>query len=163
MKNFLNILSRFESWLAVISVTAMTVLVVMDVMARELFNSGHPWAQKGAVFLMIWAGYLGAIQVSNKAAHLRPQIADKVWGEQHQVLFVRIQNFVTLLFCAIFSYAAFFYVLDSQELGDKSVVTGIPLWILQLVIPYTFFSMALRNIYFMLHPQEQLSIAKDLH
>lgn len=163
MKKFLDFLSIIEGWLAVISVTVMTALVVLDVLSRELFNSGFPWAQKSAVFLMIWAGYLGAILVSNKASHLRPQIADKLWGDKGQIWFIRIQNFVTLIFCSLFSYAAILYVIDSQDLGDKSVVTGIPLWILQLVIPYTFFSMALRNVYFMLHPNEQLLIAKDIH
>lgn len=167
LSSFLSKLSLLEGWLAILSVTAMTFLVVLDVFARELFNSGFPWAQKGAVFLMIWAGYLGAILVSSKASHLRPQIADKLWQkmgqEKGELWFVRVQNLVTLLFCAMFSYAAFYYVMDSHALGDRSVVTGIPLWVLQLVIPYTFLSMALRNIYFMLYPKEQLLIAKELH
>ena len=167
LSSFLLKLSFVEGWLAIISVTAMTLLVVLDVFARELFNSGFPWAQKGAVFLMIWAGYLGAILVSSKASHLRPQIADKLWlkigKDSGELWFVRIQNLVTLLFCIMFSYAAFNYVIDSHDLGDKSVVTGIPLWVLQLVIPYTFFSMAIRNIYFLLYPKEQLLMDKELH
>jgi C4-dicarboxylate transporter DctQ subunit len=163
MKKFLNVLSKIEGWMAIICAGSMTFLVILDVIARELFNSGFPWAQKGAVFLMIWAGYLGAIIVSSKAAHLRPEIGDKVWGEKKQELFVRVQNLVTLAFCSIFTYGAIRYVIESREFGDKSVVTGISLWILQLVIPYTFASMAIRNLYYLVNPKEQLSLEKGFH
>jgi hypothetical protein len=43
------------------------------------------------------------------------------------------------------------YVKTSQELGEVGVVTRIPAWISQLVIPYTFVSMSIRYaVYFIL-------------
>jgi TRAP-type C4-dicarboxylate transport system permease small subunit len=99
--------------------------------------------------------------VANKAQHLRPEIADKLWGEKGKYIFVRIQNLFMFIFCAVFTYVAIQYVSESFEFGDKSVVLQVPLWVLQLVIPYTFASLGIRNIYFFLNPAKQLELKKE--
>lgn len=162
MKSFIDILGRVERILAALFMGAMTILVVFDVGSREIFNQGIPWAQKTAVYFMIWGGFLGAVMVSEKASHLRPEVADKLWSKKPE-LFVRIQNLITLVFCFTFTYASISYVAESLEFGDKSVVLQVPLWVLQLIIPYTFLSMGLRNLYFLFRPNEQLQIKKELH
>lgn len=139
----------------------MTVLVIMDVLSREIMNEGIPWAQKAAVYLMIWGGFIGAILVTEKAGHLRPEVADKLWGEKGKLIFVRVQNLVMLILSAVFSYYAFLYVQESFSFGDKSIVLQVPLWTLQLIIPYTFISMGLRNIFFLMNPDEQLKLKKE--
>lgn len=140
----------------------MTILVIFDVGSREIFNKGLPWAQKSAVFLMIWGGFIGAIMVADKASHLRPEVADKIWGEKGKLLFIRVQNLFMLIFCSTFVYTAIKYVAESYSFGDKSVVLQVPLWTLQLIIPYTFASMAIRNIFFIFNPKKQLEIKKEI-
>ena len=159
---FIKILGSIERLMATIFMGAMTLLVIFDVFSREVMNQGIPWAQKSAVYLMIWGGFLGAVMISEKAGHLRPEIADKIWGKK-QWLFIRFQNMLTIAFCVVFIYAYFGYVAESMEFGDKSVVLKVPLWTLQLIIPYTFTSMAIRNIYFLFNPAKQLEIKKELH
>jgi TRAP-type C4-dicarboxylate transport system permease small subunit len=162
MRSFLNWLSKAERIVALSCMGLMTLLVICDVTSRELFNQGLPWAQKTAVYFMIWGGFLGACLVTQKASHLRPEIADKLWSKS-PLLFVRIQNIVSLFFCMVFCYAAFLYVAESREFGDKSVVLGVSLWLLQLIIPYTFLSMSLRHLFYLMHPSEQLKLEKELH
>ncbi len=161
MKKLINIISYVEKRVAALCMAVMTVLIIFDVLSREIFNKGIPWAQKSAVYLMIWGGFIGAILVAEKAAHLRPEVADKLWGENRKALFIRVQNFVMLIFCGVFLFYSYKYVAESLSFGDKSVVLQVPLWFLQLVIPYTFFSMALRNIYFIFNPDEQLLLKKE--
>ena len=163
MNKFISILSRFEKIVAASCMGIMTVLVICDVLSREFLNKGIPWAQKSAVYLMIWGGFIGAVLITEKAAHLRPEVADKIWGEKGQKLFVRIQNFTMLVFCFVFTYYAFLYVKESFSFGDKSVVLQVPLWTLQVVIPYTFLSMGIRNIYFLFNPDAQIAIKKEIH
>ena len=161
MEKLINFLNRFEKYLAIIFMGLMTVLVICDVLSREVFNKGIPWAQKSAVYFMIWGGFIGAIMVANKAQHLRPEIADKLWGEKGKFLFVRIQNLFMFIFCAVFTFVAVQYVKESFSFGDKSVVLQVPLWVLQLVIPYTFASLGIRNIYFFMNPAKQLELKKE--
>lgn len=162
MQKFIDIIGKIERLLATIFMGGMTSLVIFDVISREVFNQGLPWAQKTAVYLMIWGGFLGAIIVSEKGAHLRPEIGDKLWSKFPHG-FVRVQNLVSVVFCFFFVYASISYVAESMEFGDKSVVLKVPLWTLQAIIPYTFFSMGLRNIFYLIYPQKQLELDKELH
>lgn len=161
MKRFIDILTSIEKSLAALFIFLMTFFVLMDIGSREIFERGIPWAQKSAVYLMIWSGFLGAILVSSKASHLRPEIADKLW-KNHLSLFVRIQNFILLVFLIGFSYFAFSYVSETKEFGDKSVILGVKLWLLQIIIPYALFSMGIRSLYFLIYPTDQLKIEKEI-
>ena len=142
MKKFLDILTKIEAGFAGVLIALLSLFVICDVIAREVFNKGFPWAQKSAVVFMIWAGFIGASLVAQKAGHLRPEIADKLWGEKNINLFVRIQNLTVLIFALFFLKASAEYVHESFGFGDESVTLHIKLWILQLVIPYTFLSIS---------------------
>jgi TRAP-type C4-dicarboxylate transport system permease small subunit len=155
MNHFLNVLTRIEKFIASILVFVLTVFVVMDVGARELYQTGIPWAQKGAVYMMIWAGFLGAILVTHKVEHLRPEIADKFWTGRFKSFYLRFHNLLVFAFSAAMAWYSIQYVIESKGFGDVNVVLGIPMWILQLIIPYTFTSMSLRYFYFVFFPREK--------
>ena len=79
MKSFIDGLDRVQRILAGICIALLSVLISLDIFGRELFSHGFHWAQKTSVYLMIWAGFLGSSLTNNKGAHLRPEIADKLW------------------------------------------------------------------------------------
>ena len=152
MTTFFNILTKMEAAVASIFILALTCFVIVDVAAREIFATGIPWTQKSAVYLMIWAGFLGAILITQKAEHLRPEIADKIWKGKLQKVYERLQNLVTLIFCVLMAYNSYLYVEESREFADKNILLDIPMWWLQMVIPYAFSSMSLRYLYFVFYP-----------
>ncbi len=155
MNRLLEILTKLESFLASILVLILTAFVILDVGARELFRTGIPWAQKGAVYMMIWAGFLGAILVAQKAEHLRPEVADKLWTGKLRPLYLRLHNLVVFAFTGAMTYYSWTYVLESREFADRNVIIDMPMWVLQAIIPYTFFSMSLRYLYFIFFPREK--------
>lgn len=155
MGNFLRILTKIEKWIAAILVAVLTTFVVLDVASREIFKTGIPWAQKGAVYLMIWVGFIGAILVTQKVEHLRPEIADKFWTGKLKPFYLRAHNFIVFSFCAFMTYYSYLYVLESREFGDQNIVINMSMWILQAIIPYAFASMSLRYLYFIFSPREK--------
>jgi TRAP-type C4-dicarboxylate transport system permease small subunit len=128
----------------------MTLLVISDIGGRELFGTGLAWAQKIAVYMMIWAGFIGASITQGKGGHLRPEIADKIWPAKFHGQFHTIRWAVTAVFCLFAAYHSFLYLQESIELGDRSPIVDFPLWIVQTVIPITFILMALQAIIFSL-------------
>lgn len=159
----LNWLTRIEKLVAGLGVGTLTVLILMDIFSRELVKTSLPWAQKSAVYLMIWVGFLGAALISDSAGHLRPEIADKLWGDHRAKIFIRVQNFFTCIFCFILCYYSFVYVMETYEFQDRNVVLDIATWVLQVVMPYTFLSMGLRHLQFVFNPQLAIERKKDLH
>jgi TRAP-type C4-dicarboxylate transport system permease small subunit len=152
ISKFLKALSLFERVLAVLSLGVMTLLMIVDVGVREILNQGFPIAQKLALFLMIWAGFLGSILTAEKGAHLRPEMAKKFWPKNGKRTIQRISDFVVFFFCLLMSYAAWVYVKESFEFSDRDVVSGLPLWFIQLILPYVFISIGIRHISFVIYP-----------
>ena len=155
MDKFFEILTRIERTAASILIFILTVFVVLDVGSRELFRTGIPWAQKGAVYMMIWAGFLGAILVTQKVEHLRPEVADKFWKGKLKPFYLRAHNLIVFAFTAAMTYYSFLYVKESMEFADRNVIIDMPMWALQAVIPYCFMSMSLRYLYFIFCPKEK--------
>lgn len=49
--------------------TVMTILVIMNVILRKVFNSGLSWSEEASRFLFIWVTFLGSILANNAALH----------------------------------------------------------------------------------------------
>lgn len=155
MNKLLDILTRIERFAASILIFVLTIFVVMDVGVREIFKEGIPWAQKGAVYMMIWAGFLGAVLITQKVEHLRPEIADKFWTGKLKSFYLRANNLLVFIFTAAMAYYSYKYVMESREFADRNVIIDMPMWALQAVIPYCFISMSIRYFYFILFPREK--------
>lgn len=155
MERFLHSLTQIEKFLASVLVGLLTLFVVLDVGAREIFKTGIPWAQKGAVYMMIWTGFLGAILVTHKVEHLRPEVADKLWKGSLKKVYLRLQNLLIFIFTLTMFYYSYIYISESREFGDRNVIIDMPMWVLQMIIPYTFLSMSLRYLYFIFFPREK--------
>lgn len=155
MEKFLDRLTKVEKLAASLLILVLTIFVIVDVGAREIFKTGIPWAQKGAVYMMIWAGFIGAIIVTHKVEHLRPEIADKFWKGKLKAVYLRVQNFMVMLFCLAMFYYSYLYVMESREFADRNVIIDMPMWVLQAIIPYCFLSMSLRYLYFVFSPREK--------
>ncbi len=151
----LDYLTKVERLFASLLIFVLTTFVVVDVGAREIMKTGIPWAQKGAVYMMIWAGFLGAILVTQKFEHLRPEVADKLWKSKLRVPYLRFHNLLVFSFSVAMAYYSFGYVMESKEFGDRNVIIDMPMWFLQVIIPYTFSSMSLRYFYFIFFPCEK--------
>lgn len=152
VSRILALLSASEKLVAALCIGGLTVIMFADVGARELFKGGMAWAQKLSLHLMFWAGLLGVAVVSSKGAHIRPEIGEKLWPEKLKPLLKAIEHFLIAAFCAAMAAVAINFVLQSKTDGQRNPVTDIPLWVLQIVLPYTFISMTLRHLVYSLAP-----------
>lgn len=55
--------------LLIIAGTAMTCLVIMNVILRYVFSSGLTWSEEASRFLFIWTTFLGAILANDPGLH----------------------------------------------------------------------------------------------
>lgn len=162
MKTFLIKLNQFEKNLSAILLALMALAVMIDVSAREVFSSSVPMASKIAVVLMIWVGFIGVSIVQMELGHLRPEMMDKKFlNSQFKYHYLRLQSFVILAFSSLLMIYAFLYVKESYEFGDKSIVLGVKLWVLQSVMVYSFFSLVLKSLFFVIYPKECENFKKE--
>lgn len=69
LKKLNDALMKFIRIVLIIFGTTMTVLVIMNVILRYVFNSGLSWSEEAARFLFIWVTFLGAILANDSGLH----------------------------------------------------------------------------------------------
>ena len=152
MKAFLALLLRAEAMLAAIAYSVVAALLLGEIVAREIFATSIWGSQKMAVFAAIVAGFLGLSLATAANAHLRPQFADNWWPAHWRDGVARFGDFLSAFLFAAMGVVAALYISDTFANGDRAAVLYWPLWPIQLVLPYAFFSSALRHFVFAAWP-----------
>lgn len=143
--NFLNdVLEYIESFLIFLFIFLMVLVAFGQVVLRMIFHIGFTWADDLLRHLVLWSGFVGASIATRHNRHINIDVLSRF-------LEARVKKFsdsVILLFSAIIStflgIAGVEFVKMEREFQEMSVTLHLPLWILQLVIPVSFFIIALR-------------------
>lgn len=147
-------ISRIETVVAVTCLSIMATIVFLDVLGRELLGAGITGAQKIGVFAFVYAGFLGLPLATGAGEHLRPRILD---GALEKLLGPRPLTVLSHAVAAILSFAlalaGLIYVRESFMLGERSPAIELPVWIVQLVLPYAFLSSGLRHAAYAIAPE----------
>ncbi|HZD25227.1 MAG TPA: TRAP transporter small permease [Alphaproteobacteria bacterium] len=153
MGRFLTLLFRVEAGIAATAYAVVAGLLLSEIIARDLFASAIWGSLQVAVFAAIVAGFLGLSLATGANTHLRPQFADAWWPEAWRPAVARLGDLVSCLLFAALGVIALLYIRDTFVNGDRAAVLYWPLWPIQLVLPYAFFSSAVRHLVFALRPE----------
>jgi C4-dicarboxylate transporter, DctQ subunit len=138
----------FEEWVAALAMLLMLLLVVGEILLRDLFNTSNLWSEEVARYLMIWSVYFGSAAAVARGAHLRIEmLIDAVSLRVRRILDIVATTWV-LAFGLAMTWAGYMYVRDSFTLGFVSADSNLPLQIgwVQLVGPITFALTAIHAI-----------------
>lgn len=146
MRRFLDSLYRFGGYISALQLTAIMVMVVLQVLGRVLDKALSalgmdslglqiPGLAELAGFLLLGATFTGLAYTLTVGGHIRVDLL-------HRALSANIQKaldlLVTVIALAITGYAIWYSVLltyDSYDFGDLSIgMVPVPLWIPQLVM-----------------------------
>lgn len=151
-QGMLDRLERIEGLVAAVAYTAVAALLLGEIVAREFFYASIWGSQKMAVFAAIVAGFLGLSLATAKNGHLRPRFADGWWPVAWRPAVARFGDALSATIFAAFGVVATLYVMDTFANGDRAAVLYWPLWPIQIVLPYVFYSSALRHAAFAARP-----------
>ncbi len=145
-------LHRVEAILASVAYIVVTALLLGGIIARELFSTSIWGSEKMAVFAAIFAAFLGLTLATAANSHLRPQFTDHWWPQAWQGQVDRFGDLLSAFLFAGIGIVATSYVMDTYTNHDRAMVLYWPLWTIQIIIPYAFFSSALRHLAFAVRP-----------
>lgn len=151
-RKFLAGLFRLESAVAIIAFLVIALLLLADVALRELAGSSIWGAQRISVYLMIVTGFLGLGMAADRGRHLRPRFADRLVPARLGKAADRVGS---AIMCAVFLWFAWLgveFVESAYRYGDLAQTIKTPLWMIELIVPYAFLSIALRYLIFALWP-----------
>lgn len=151
-EKFLKWLKAIEVFVCVVAFSAAAVSLVADVLAREFFGNGIFGAQRFAVWATAIAGLIGFALVTSENGHLRPQFADKWIPDSLTPYIDRIADWISVIVFVGLGIYAVDFVLSSYRLDERGMAIPISVWPIQLILPWMFFSSALRHAAFALWP-----------
>ena len=116
-----------------------------------LLPEGLLWANKAALCLMVWVGFLGASIATYEKAHLALEVGEKIWPKSARHIVKAIAHGLTSAFCVVLlvlsieSLAAHYASSAAAEGADTiPTLPWLPQWVVFLIFPYTFLAMAVR-------------------
>jgi TRAP-type C4-dicarboxylate transport system permease small subunit len=152
LKATLTALYWAEASLATAAYVGVAGLLLVDVLSRELLGEAVWGAQKFAVFGAVVAGFLGMVLATASNTHLRTQFADSWLPNIWAPAVGRVGDIISMLLYIGFGFVAIDYVSTTIANDERAAVISVALWPFQMVLPYAFFSSALRHFSFAAFP-----------
>lgn len=134
-RTVLRVLFRFMGATATIFYATLAILLLGDVIGRELFDHGIFGAQRVAVYCTIIAGNFGLALAAAAGAHIRPRIADNWVPSAWSAPLDRFADFFTGTVFLIVAFFATKLVEESFAFETVSPVIDWKIWPVQAVIP----------------------------
>lgn len=134
-----KIISFINRYIAALGISLGVALAFGNVVARYVFDSSLTWASELTIYLFLWSTFFGAAYCFKQDAHISINIIlEKVSPITAKTLML-VSHVITLVFLFAVGYYGYEYVLFVHELDEVSVDLEIPMWIIYLVVPISFF------------------------
>jgi len=140
--NIGKVIYVFEKWATIILLAFTVTLSFVQVILRYFFNAGFAWVPEIVVFAFISMTLLGASTGIRNGVHIGVDVIVKLFPLKFQKfsnIFSNLSGAVLLLFM---SYLTCKFVLYFREMGQLSIITEIPIWMMIAYMPVAFLFMA---------------------
>ena len=141
---FDKIISFINQSIAAFGISAGVALAFGNVVVRYVFDGSLTWAAELTTYLFLWSTFFGAAYCFKEDAHISIDILLQKVKPQTAKLLMILSYIITFIFLIAVSYYGYEYLLLVNELEETSVDLEIPMWIVYLVIPVSFFFSAYR-------------------
>ncbi len=136
-------LARLENSLIVILLTAMVLMAFLQVLLRNLFETGILWGDIFLRHLVLWVGFIGASLATRQEKHIKIDVLSQVTSQRLVPVIRIIVDMVTIFVCIVLAKAGWDFV--AYEIEAKNILfNDIPSWIFQIIIPIGFGLIAFR-------------------
>ncbi|MGD2173031.1 MAG: TRAP transporter small permease [Gammaproteobacteria bacterium] len=134
---------RFEDALLVILLGGMILLAAAQILLRNCFDLGLLWIDPALRAMVLWLGLIGASIAGRENRHIRIDILSRLLGRQTNLA---AQGLVTLFSASVCLLVAWNGArwLRFEYLDRLVGFAGIPVWLLEIVIPVSFTLMGVR-------------------
>ena len=137
---FLKLLDdHIEEWLLVITYVAMLIIATAQVFFRYVINFSLSWSQDLLTYILIWSVFIGISLAVRKRRHIKVELAFLILPEKASFYLKVLSNYIFMIFCCIISYFSLHKVYKLIFVNPQmSESTGLPMWVIQVAIPFGF-------------------------
>jgi TRAP-type C4-dicarboxylate transport system permease small subunit len=142
----LDKIGRFIENVFLISLlSGMMLLSVVQIVMREIFNSGVVWSGELLKLMVLWLAMIAAIAACRDNRHIRIDALSHLLPAKA----IRVSRVIVDLFaavvCAVIAWQAWRYLQLEIEFED-TVLIDTPAWVMHSVIPVSFIATSYRFV-----------------
>ena len=140
-----GVVHRVEDIFLALLLGAMILLAPLQIFLRNFFDEGVTWGDPLLRVLVLWVGLLGAVSASRGDRHIGIDVFSRFVGDRFRLLLRVATSVFTVVVCALVAWYSGQFVAIEREY-ESVAFSGMPAWILQVVIPFAFSVMGLRYL-----------------
>jgi len=140
-----SVLLRIEDGFLVSLLLAILAMAVVQIVLRNVFETGIIWGDILVRILVLWIGMTGAVVASRRGAHINIDIVTRYLAPPARSIVGAVVCLLTATVCGVAAFYSFKFVAAEAAFGG-SAFAGIPVWLCQLAIPVGFAMIALRYV-----------------
>ena len=153
-------LDKFEIGAVTLLLSAMTVVVFLQIFFRFVIKGPLPWSEELARYLMVWAVFIGASMGAKEGAHIGVKALVSVLPLPAKRVAVVLAGLLSLAFCLLIVVLSWEVVMFQTSSGQLSPAMEIPIYWAYLAVPVGSLLMGLRFIQFTLIELRSLEVTE---
>lgn len=125
-------------WLLLVMVVSLGGMIFMQVVLRNVFNSGVLGVEVVSRNLVLWIAFLGAMLGTRARQHINIDMFPRLLPHRARNI---LRVLLDALSCVVTFYlakAAYTFVVDEKLMGEM-MFGSIPTWCAQVIMPFGFF------------------------
>lgn len=143
VQKYIKYLHTLEDWILVGMLGGMISLATVQILLRNLFDTGIFWGDALLRIMVLWIALIGATVATRSNNHIRIDLVSRLLPPLIHRFATTLTFFFTSLVCIITAYYSVEFIRFEYE--DQTIAFAqIPTWVCQSIIPIAFGLMALR-------------------
>ncbi|MDH5777399.1 MAG: TRAP transporter small permease [Gammaproteobacteria bacterium] len=143
----LNLIARLENMLLVGFLSGMIGLAILQIILRNVFQSGYTDGDSMLRILVLWVGMFGAVVATRERKHIAIDVLTRYISERARTIVGLIVDIFVFVICAILTgYAVRMVMIDYADGG--TAFSQVPIWMMELILPFAFGVITLRYCMF---------------
>lgn len=131
----LRVSLRIEDWLTVLTLGALAIITMANVIVRYLTDQSFAWTEEISIFLLIVLTMSASSSAFVRMLHIRIELfADGGSPLRRRTLGI-VADTITLLFFVLLTVLLARMVMDEFNWGDTSPAIGVPTWWYSMWLP----------------------------
>lgn len=132
-----EVVGKVEAFFLCFFLMTMVVLAFVQVVARNVFNAGIPWADTVVRLMVLWVGFLGACLATKLDQHLTMEVLTKYMSERIKHATSILVKIFAMVVCYYLFMASLKFLANERSTGEQFLHL-FPSWWTVTIIPLTF-------------------------
>ena len=134
---FDSCLARIEEFLLILILSFMVFFSFLQVVFRNIFSEGIPWADIFLRHLVLWIAFVGAALTTRYEKHISIDILSRFFNKKLNAFRKILINAISGSVCCYLTRASWVFMMDEKIAGSEMFL-GISTWSFLVVLPFAF-------------------------